>query len=58
MTSKLGPENLITKFPINPKSTLLLLIGAFIGEDWKKFMIMPLNYDFQVFKPMATAQFC
>ncbi len=37
---------LITNFH-QPKSTLLLLIGAFIGNDWKKVYDFALNNDFR-----------
>ena len=37
---------LITNFH-QPKSTLLLLIAAFIGDDWKKIYAYALNNDFR-----------
>lgn len=37
---------LITNFH-QPKSTLLLLIAAFVGEDWKKMYEYALNNDFR-----------
>ncbi len=39
-------ERLITNFH-QPHSTLLLLIGAFIGEDWKRVYDHALNNDFR-----------
>jgi S-adenosylmethionine:tRNA ribosyltransferase-isomerase len=39
-------KTLITNFH-QPKSTLLLLIGAFIGDDWKKVYAYALNNDFR-----------
>ena len=39
-------NKLITNFH-QPKSTLLLLIAAFIGEDWKKVYDYALNNDFR-----------
>jgi S-adenosylmethionine:tRNA ribosyltransferase-isomerase len=39
-------DMLITNFH-QPKSTLLLLIGAFIGTDWKKVYDFALNQDFR-----------
>lgn len=40
------PEILITNFH-QPRSTLLLLIAAFIGEDWRKAYQYALNHDFR-----------
>jgi S-adenosylmethionine:tRNA ribosyltransferase-isomerase len=40
------PDILITNFH-QPKSTLLLLIAAFIGEDWKKAYQYALDHDFR-----------
>jgi S-adenosylmethionine:tRNA ribosyltransferase-isomerase len=40
------PDILITNFH-QPKSTLLLLIAAFIGEDWKKAYQYALENDFR-----------
>ncbi|MFO7828791.1 MAG: S-adenosylmethionine:tRNA ribosyltransferase-isomerase, partial [Bacteroidales bacterium] len=37
---------LITNFH-QPKSTLLLLIAAFIGDDWKKVYDYALRNDFR-----------
>ncbi len=39
-------KGLITNFH-QPKSTLLLLIAAFIGDDWKKMYEYALNNDFR-----------
>ena len=39
-------KNLITNFH-QPKSTLLLLIAAFIGDDWKKIYAYALDHDFR-----------
>jgi S-adenosylmethionine:tRNA ribosyltransferase-isomerase len=39
-------DRLITNFH-QPKSTLLLLIGAFIGEDWKKAYAFALESNFR-----------
>ncbi len=39
-------NNLITNFH-QPKSTLLLLIAAFIGDDWKKIYDYALNNNFR-----------
>ena len=39
-------EQLITNFH-QPKSTLLLLVSAFVGEDWKKIYDYALAYDFR-----------
>jgi len=39
-------KGLITNFHM-PRSTLLLLIAAFIGEDWKKVYQYALNNDFR-----------
>ncbi|MCD6596196.1 MAG: S-adenosylmethionine:tRNA ribosyltransferase-isomerase [Bacteroidales bacterium] len=39
-------KGLITNFH-QPKSTLLLLIAAFIGNDWKKMYEYALNHDFR-----------
>ena len=39
-------SRLITNFHM-PKSTLLMLIGAFIGDDWKKVYDYALNNDFR-----------
>jgi S-adenosylmethionine:tRNA ribosyltransferase-isomerase len=39
-------KKLITNFH-QPRSTLLLLIAAFIGEDWKKVYNYALNNDFR-----------
>ena len=40
------PDRLITNFH-QPGSTLLLLIAAYIGEDWKKVYDYALNNDFR-----------
>jgi S-adenosylmethionine:tRNA ribosyltransferase-isomerase len=40
------PDILITNFH-QPKSTLLLLIAAFVGEDWKKAYRYALAHDFR-----------
>jgi S-adenosylmethionine:tRNA ribosyltransferase-isomerase len=40
------PDILITNFH-QPKSTLLLLIAAFIGEDWKKAYQYALDHEFR-----------
>ena len=37
---------LITNFH-QPKSTLLMLIAAFVGDDWKKIYDYALNHDFR-----------
>jgi S-adenosylmethionine:tRNA ribosyltransferase-isomerase len=37
---------LITNFHL-PQSTLLLLIAAFIGDDWRKIYDYALNHDFR-----------
>ena len=39
-------EQLITNFH-QPKSTLLLLVSAFVGEDWKKIYEYALSHDFR-----------
>lgn len=39
-------EQLITNFH-QPKSTLLLLVSAFVGEDWKKIYDYALAHDFR-----------
>lgn len=39
-------QAIITNFHL-PKSTLLMLIAAFIGEDWKKVYEYALNNDFR-----------
>ena len=39
-------EQLITNFH-QPKSTLLLLVSAFVGEDWKKIYDYALTHDFR-----------
>ena len=39
-------QQLITNFP-QPKSTLLLLVSAFVGEDWKKIYNYALSHDFR-----------
>lgn len=39
-------EQLITNFH-QPKSTLLLLVSAFVGEDWKKIYNYALAHDFR-----------
>ena len=39
-------KKLITNFHL-PKSTLLLLVSAFIGEDWRKVYDFALNNDFR-----------
>ena len=39
-------EGLVTNFHL-PKSTLLLLIAAFIGEDWKKIYSEALDNDYR-----------
>lgn len=40
------PEGLITNFH-QPQSTLLLLVAAFIGEDWRKVYQYALNNEFR-----------
>jgi S-adenosylmethionine:tRNA ribosyltransferase-isomerase len=37
---------IITNFP-QPKSTLLLLVSAYVGEDWKRIYDYALNNDFR-----------
>ena len=39
-------NQLITNFH-QPKSTLLLLVSAFVGEDWKKIYDYALSHDFR-----------
>jgi S-adenosylmethionine:tRNA ribosyltransferase-isomerase len=39
-------NGMITNFH-QPQSTLLLLIGAFLGSDWKKVYDYALNNDFR-----------
>jgi len=39
-------DGIITNFH-QPKSTLLLLVSAFLGEDWKKVYDYALNHDFR-----------
>ena len=39
-------DQLITNFH-QPKSTLLLLVSAFVGEDWKKIYDYALSHDFR-----------
>ena len=39
-------NNLITNFH-QPKSTLLLLVAAFVGSDWKKIYNYALNNEFR-----------
>ena len=39
-------EQLITNFH-QPKSTLLLLVSAFVGEDWKRIYDYALAHDFR-----------
>jgi len=39
-------DKLITNFH-QPKSTLLLLVGAFIGQDWRKVYNYALENDFR-----------
>jgi len=39
-------DRLITNFH-QPKSTLLLLVGAFVGEEWKKIYQYALDNDFR-----------
>ena len=39
-------DKLITNFHY-PKSTLILLITAFIGEDWKKLYKFVINNDYR-----------
>ena len=39
-------KRLITNFHM-PKSTLLLLVSAFIGEDWRKVYQYALDNDFR-----------
>ena len=39
-------QQLITNFH-QPKSTLLLLVSAFVGEDWKKIYNYALSHDFR-----------
>jgi S-adenosylmethionine:tRNA ribosyltransferase-isomerase len=40
------PNALLTNFH-QPQSTLLLLVAAFIGEDWKKLYQYALDYDYR-----------
>jgi len=40
------PDGLITNFH-QPQSTLLLLVSAFIGEDWRKVYQHALNSDYR-----------
>lgn len=40
------PEGLITNFH-QPQSTLLLLVSAFIGPDWKKIYAYALEHDYR-----------
>jgi S-adenosylmethionine:tRNA ribosyltransferase-isomerase len=40
------PSGIITNFH-QPQSTLLLLIAAFIGEDWRKVYQHALNNDYR-----------
>jgi len=39
-------DAMVTNFH-QPQSTLLMLIGAFVGEDWKKIYQFALNNDFR-----------
>jgi S-adenosylmethionine:tRNA ribosyltransferase-isomerase len=39
-------KGLITNFHL-PGSTLMLLVAAFIGEDWKKIYNEALQYDYR-----------
>ena len=39
-------ENIITNFH-QPKSTLLLLVSAFVGDDWRKIYDYALAHDFR-----------
>jgi len=39
-------DGMVTNFH-QPQSTLLLLIGAFLGSDWKKVYDFALNHDFR-----------
>jgi len=39
-------DRLITNFH-QPKSTLLMLVAAFIGDDWKKIYDFALNHNFR-----------
>ncbi|MBI9033626.1 MAG: S-adenosylmethionine:tRNA ribosyltransferase-isomerase [Bacteroidales bacterium] len=39
-------EGMVTNFH-QPQSTLLLLVAAFIGEDWKRVYDYALNHDFR-----------
>ncbi len=39
-------NQLITNFH-QPKSTLLLLVSAFVGDDWKRIYDFALNHDFR-----------
>ena len=39
-------RGIITNFH-QPQSTLLLLVSAFIGEDWRKVYDFALNNDFR-----------
>ena len=40
------PDALITNFH-QPQSTLLLLVSAFVGGDWKQIYNYALNNDFR-----------
>jgi S-adenosylmethionine:tRNA ribosyltransferase-isomerase len=39
-------ERMVTNFHM-PKSTLLLLVSAFIGDDWRKVYAYALNHNFR-----------
>lgn len=39
-------NQLITNFH-QPESTLMLLVGAFVGEDWKNIYDYTLNHNFR-----------
>ena len=39
-------RNIVTNFH-QPKSTLLLLVSAYVGQDWKRIYDYALNNDFR-----------
>lgn len=39
-------RNIVTNFH-QPKSTLLLLVSAYLGEDWRKIYDYALSHDFR-----------
>ena len=51
MITPLGYEfrivhNIITNFH-QPKSTLLLLVSAYVGDDWRRIYDYALSHDFR-----------